>query len=175
LHRLSQKGALGNDLVGIGIDTANYELARGRRAFGVRASYINSGSNYEEHSETETINLYLPQDSNLKEILRNLIVGDAEFGEHSTRYEEPVDGFVCGYGTIFTRTLATAKTNSQGYADMVLNEKMIGRQRFLVKGSCDRIADTPSSSRQYLLRFNGNNYVIPEQGLQFVTPKKAQQ
>ncbi len=176
LHRLTQKSALGSNPGAIAIDTANYELARGVRAFGVRTSYATASSDtLYEHRATETINLYLPQGNSLKEILHNLIVNDAEIGEYGIRYEEPAEGFVCGYGTIVTRTLATAKTNSHGYADLVLNERKIDRQQFLAKGSCDRVEDTLSSSRQYLLRFDGNNYVIPAQELHFAASEKAQQ
>jgi hypothetical protein len=171
VSRLAQTGILSNSLTGIAIDTADYAVATGARAFGVRASYLDSGeqSGFDpgERRTTDTLNLYLPAGDALKVIMRDLILNETRVIEYNSTWEEAADGALCAAETLITRTLVISGATSRDYFDILLKEKAIGRARSLVKDSCDAIADTPVPSRTYPLRFDGDRYLIPGKELQY--------
>jgi hypothetical protein len=137
-------------LVGIHLDTARNVLAPGVLAFGVRA---NRHGRYAE--DVQDINLYAIQEKQLKQILGNL-----EMHESIVAVSAEMNGHGCQSSDV-TRTLAIAKTSSHGYADLIVQEKKSTR----TDGSKDDCSDakTSTSSRQYVLHFDGSNYVLPDE------------
>jgi len=156
LQHLSQKGALSSDSIAlsrISIDTANYTLAPNARAFGVRADRSN---NLRENSfGFETINLYLIRENHLRQVLDKLVMSEDQ--PHSE----------CGSddASHVTRTLAVAKTITHGLADLILMEKRIDVEEKMENEDGNEVCVTTReipSSKRYLLKFNGETYVIPK-------------
>jgi hypothetical protein len=153
LQSLFRKDALITDtmqLLNIGLDTARYVLAPGVIAFGVRA-YRRAPFD----DEMEDLNLYVIQENKLKPILDNLMMHELYTGRDSDTGEHDCSS------TDSSRTLAIAKTNTHGYADLMVQEKKSVRD----VGSKDDCSDakTFTSSRRYVLHFDGSSYVLPDE------------
>jgi len=155
-HRLFQKGAVSSEairFIGIDIDTARYQLAPTTIAFGIRA-------NFGGPADVETLSLYVIQQNKLKPILSKLIML-ANYGE---------DHVECPSWSRATRTLAIAKTVSNGYADLILQEKKV--EQDMVDDDTNEISpgctvEETKSSQRYTLRFDGNTYIVPIKELQY--------
>jgi len=153
LQNLFRKDALVTDamiLLNIRLDTARYILAPGVIAFGVRA-YRRAPFD----DEMQDMNLYVIQENKLKPILNNLMMYELYTGRAADSREHDCSS------TDSSRTLAIAKTSTQGYADLIVQEKKSVRGA----GSKDDCSDakTRTSSRQYILHFDGSSYVLPTQ------------
>lgn len=146
-HHLFQKGVLSSDAIyfsGINIDTARYQLAPGVTAFGLR---FNGGG----PAEVQTIRLYAIQQKKLKQILSKLSMVEY-FSEAQVE---------CPYLSNVRRTLAVSGTTSHGYADLILQEKMIVEEPVTTKNDCT--VEKWQSSHRYKLRFDGDTYVVPQE------------
>jgi hypothetical protein len=135
LQRLFQKGALVSDAIALKtltIDTGRYVLAPNVLAFGVRAMSGNP------HVDLETLHLYTIRNIELKSVLAGLVTYSL-FGE-----PQGLDGLSRSSET--KRTLSVAKTSNQGLANLVVQEKE---------------NDATKSSRRYVLRFDGQQYLLP--------------
>jgi hypothetical protein len=146
-HHLFQKGVLSSDAIsfsGIDIDTARYQLAPGVIAFGLR---FNRGG----PAEVQTIRLYVIQQKKLKQILSKLSM--VEYFS-----EAQVD---CPHSSNVRRTLAVAGTANHGYADLVLQEKMIVGDPVRTKSDCT--VKKWQNSHRYILHFDGDTYVVPQE------------
>lgn len=153
LQRLFKKGALISDaitLTGIELDTARYVLAPGVIAFGVRAD---RHGKYDQ--DIQDINLYAIQENKLQQILSNL-----QMRENIVSVNSESNAHDCP-STRISRTLAIAQTSSHGYSDLIVQEKKSVRG----EGSKDDCADakTSTSSRRYVLHFDGSSYVLPKE------------
>lgn len=143
LQRYSQENAFTSDamhLDGISLDTANYALKPGERAFGIRASYSHMGC---AGSETESLSLFEPSDQGLKPVLSDL---DMEINSSMCQS--------CEYSNT-KRTIALADTSSNGYRDLILSEKRAD----VAEGECNK--KEVRSSRKYILHFDGAKYPLP--------------
>ncbi len=88
-------------------DTANYALAPGRRAFGVRLVGQHLGCGAEER---DVLHLLEPDGAALREVLA------LETLDHLAYCD-------CGEGHDVVRTIALAATRTQGHADLVVRER----------------------------------------------------
>jgi len=151
IQHLLQLGALPADstrLESLTVDTARYTVAPNVRAFGAKADFAHNGGT---NLHFQTINLYVAAGSTLKQVLGNLILVE----EHNDRVDD------CNSSSSEAkRTLAIANTDSNGYADLILREKVIHRESKMVKGKC--VENETPSSRQYVLQFDGNVYAVPK-------------
>jgi hypothetical protein len=113
LQHLSQKKEITSDAMnfeGVTFDTANYQLATGVRAFGVRISHLHRGG---IEMASESLSLYVVQKNKLKPVLDGLTMSSSVW---------TMGG--CMDDTRSTqRTLAIGNTSHQGYADLLLAAK----------------------------------------------------
>lgn len=153
LQSLFQKDALVTDamlLLNIRLDTARYVLAPGVVAFGVRA-YRSAPSD----DQMQDISLYVIQENKLKPVLDNLMAYELYVGSDPDTREHNCSS------TDSSRTLAIAKTSTHGYADLIVQEKKSVRGAG-AKDDCSD-AKTSTSSRRYVLHFDGSSYVLPDE------------
>jgi len=125
----------------IELDTADYALAPGRRAFGVRVRGRHMGCGAED---TATLRLLEPDGASL----RNLLV---------LQTEAHVANCDCGSSRDVTRTLAIAQSATQGHADLVVHE----RRDETPDGSIDPRHCHPKArraERTLTLHFDGMRY-----------------
>jgi hypothetical protein len=151
LQHLAQQDAISSDAMrfdGISLDTANYALASGVRAFGVRTMHSHIGGT---SSSDETLSLYVPDGKTLKPVLldmtMNLLVSDR--------------GGECNEARGTARTLAVGGPGKRGWADLVVKEKSSDQQVKMIGNGC--VESMSRSSRQYLLQFDGIRYVAPKE------------
>ena len=128
----------------IDLDTADYTLAPGRRAFGVRVFGRHLGFVAED---TTTLLLLEPEGAALRKVLTLQTLSHL-----ATRD--------CGEGRDLTRTIAIATTATQGHADLVVHE----RRADTPDGSAHPSDCHPKvrrSERTTTLRFDGTAYPTP--------------
>ncbi|MES2297078.1 MAG: hypothetical protein V4582_08545 [Pseudomonadota bacterium] len=126
-------------LAGLSIDTANYAIKSGVRAFGVRAFISRETCAYYENESLELFEVRGAQ-------LRNV------FSDTEVRWKM----FTCtgGGGAAITHTLAIAASSSHGYQDLRVSELQEQTSATCAFLPC---ADT-AVRRTHLLRFDGNAY-----------------
>lgn len=151
LNRLLQEGALTSDAVqlsGIAIDTANYAVAPGARAFGVRVHYDHPKRYYPHQNEVLT--LYLARGATLAPILTDFetINSGGEVGDCE------------GVLTDIRRSLAIARTATRGLADLLVTAKTFVVTRRDVGGECTE-RQGPTTTARHTLRYNGSAYLPP--------------
>jgi hypothetical protein len=124
------------------LDTADWALAPGRRAFGVRLLGQHRGCGAED---TATLHLLEPEGARLREVLR------LQTGHHVANCD-------CGPGLDLARTLAVGTTTTHGHADLLVHEK-----RDVTPDGMAHPADCHPRVRhaesRTTLRFDGQRYV----------------
>ncbi len=152
LQHVLRKGAITSDAMrfdGIGLDTANYALARGVRAFGVRTSHSHIGGT---SSSDGTLSLYVPDGNELKPVLLDLPM-DSSVSDR---------GGECNEARETARTLVMDSASSHGYAHLVVIEKRSNQEiKTLKEGGC--VETVSRSSHRYVLQFDGTKYVAPKE------------
>ncbi|AZE55297.1 ABC-type multidrug transport system, ATPase-permease component [Pseudomonas synxantha] len=136
------------------LDTARYQLAPGIRAFGVRVSY--DGSSRVNPYSSETLSLYLHDDSQLRQIMSSLEVSFSG-GEW--------DGMCAGDFNQTERTLAVGKSVPAGFAGLRITEKSSARHSAVKGDGCEETQGN-SSTETFVLNYDGSRYVVPK-GLSF--------
>ena len=151
LQHVTQKGAIASDAMhfdGIWLDTANYELAHGVRAFGVRTRHSHMGGT---SSSDETLSLYVPRGNELKPVLLDLNM-NSSVGDR---------GGECNEARATVRTLAIGSASSHGYAHLVVAENNTNQEIKTLKDGCEETVS--QSSHRYVLQFDGTKYVAPKE------------
>lgn len=154
LNYLYQKGALIEDAIritGVEIDTGRYQLGEGLRAFGIRIGHEGSSA-VNPLNETE-LNLYVMHGKELRRVLTRLVVSSARGS---------LDAICTGTFSEISRTLINTKGESQGYADILVHEKITRRENRMRQGQCVELTQKPVS-RNYTLRYEGTAYPIPKE------------
>ncbi len=149
MQKLFTEDAYTSDAIafdGIGIDTANYALAPGHRAFGLRVATEHHGcAGY----EGDALELFDVQGSRIVQVM--------------TAVDMKADSGMCGDCGEYRRrvgTLAVGETRSHGYADLVVHEKTVeADDGKLVGGACRQ--PEKKSQRQVVLHFDGERYAVP--------------
>ncbi|MBN8750477.1 Uncharacterised protein [Xylophilus ampelinus] len=154
LARLFQPEALEEDVIriqDIRIDTGRYVLSPDARAFGLRVRYSSSSRTHPLSSET--LRLYVPQGSRLREVLGEVEV-EREGGEWDLR---------CNGRFEQLRTmLSVGKARSDGYADLSLARSLTqSRAQLQDDGECHERALTPHYSTE-VLHYDGERYRVPK-------------
>jgi hypothetical protein len=141
LHEDRIFDSLGVQFDHVEFDTANYALAPGRRAFGVRVLGRHLGFVAED---TATLLLLEPEGDALRHVL-------------TLKTQWHLATRDCGEGHDLTRTIAIAPTSTQGRADLVVHE----RREDTPDGSAHPDNCHPKvrrSERMTTLRFDGTRY-----------------
>jgi hypothetical protein len=141
---------------GVGIDTADYALAPGRRAFGIRAGHV-SHCYACDYGQTD-LRLYLLRGNKLDDILDTMM--DETRGEG--------DGSDCNdIPTVSTRTIKVAATKAHGLADLLLTttSAMDPDVGSVAVAACKDKSKIPTASVDTIkLSFNGRAYPVPADG-----------
>jgi hypothetical protein len=140
---------------GVGIDTADYALAPGRRAFGIRAGHV-SHCYACDYGQTD-LRLYLLRGNKLDDILDTMM--DETRGEG--------DGSDCNdIPTVSTRTIKVAATKAHGLADLLLTTtSAMDPDVGSVAAACKDKSKIPTASVDTIkLSFNGRAYPVPADG-----------
>ena len=151
LQQTGQPGLITSDAMrfnGIALDTANYTLAPGMRALGLRTRHSHIGVT---NASDETLRLYLPQGKRLKPILPELMTALA--------VHERGGGGDCTESNNMIRTIAPGKPGKQGYADLVVTEQSTRQEVKMRKKTCTQV--TSKANRRFTLPFDGAQYVLP--------------
>lgn len=151
LQHLVQQGAITSDAMhfdGIGLDTANYALASGVRAFGVRTMHSHIGGT---SSSDETLSLYVPDGKALKPVLLDLTMN----------LSVSAPGGECNEARETARTLAVGGIGKRGWADLVVIEKSKNQEVKMIGNDC--VESMSRSSRRHILQFDGIRYVGPKE------------
>lgn len=134
---------------GAGLDTANYALAPGVRAFGLRAHSHHQGC---AASEDEVLRLFEIRGG---ELVR--ATGEDLAMKRSTSWCDCQDD-----STEMTRTLAIAPTRSSGHADLVWQEKKRTEHAERDDKAPQGCRTTVKQAvRRVVLRFDGQSYAVP--------------
>ena len=149
LLRTTEKGALTSDAIAlqeIAVDGASYPLAKGVKAFGVRARRSN------RHAEIESLSLYAVRDGKIVRVLAPL---------HTTAdFWESHDDMEISWSSKTRGTLALAKSSSHGWNDLVFTERST-EQEFAAHEKPGAPKAAPSV-RKFRLRYDGQAYVVPK-------------
>ncbi|AUY32004.1 MULTISPECIES: hypothetical protein [Pseudomonas] len=153
-----QEAAIVSDAVqfsGLTLDTARYQLAPGLRAFGVRIRH--TGSSRVNPFSSETLSLYVNDGSQLRQIMRHLVVSESH-GEW--------DGVCAGEFGEIKRTLAMGKPGKDGFSKLRVTEISTGSQS-VPKGAddCQEI-ERATQTKRFSLNYDGGRYEVPK-GLRF--------
>jgi len=153
LHDLRLEGLMSDDAIrvsGVSFDTARYDVAPGRRAFGLRISREGS-SRANPFSET-SLRLFDIGAQRLDMVLDGLIV-DRSSGEWDTN--------CAGEFTERTVSLAMDAAQTQGLRDIVATESYESSRSAVQHGDCvEKTVD--KGKTPHTLKFDGQRYRIPE-------------
>lgn len=152
ISELYEKNAFPSDAIGLNavkFDFAPYVLVPGQRAFGIRARFSNQST--VSSWEHEQLNLYMVQGAVLNRILGGLVTSKKLYEKINDCDESFTD---------VSRRLIVASAVTYGKADLIVKERAVNEKSNLINEKC-RWKKT-IKSKSYLLRFNGQIYVIPE-------------
>ena len=148
--RLDQKSELYSDanyLREVTIDTARYALAKGVRAFGVRASNFHGGG---VQFEGATLALYVLSNNAIKPVMGRIVMrrsnGNQEFRD-------------CYRVDAVARTLKVGASSTFGHANLILMERSEATDVTESGGQCKE--ERSARTGRYLLRFDGQRYRAP--------------
>lgn len=151
LQHMAQPGAITSDAMhfdGIALDTANYTLAPGQRAFGLRTQHSHMGGT---SAHEESLRLYMPQGKALSPVL-------PEMNTSFSAYEGGSGGD-CNETRDTKRSVAIGKPGKHGFADLVVTEQRTEQEVKTNQKDCTEV--THKSTRRFVLPFDGGQYVIP--------------
>lgn len=153
LHDLQLAGLMSDDAVrlsNVSFDTARYDVAPGRRAFGLRISREGS-SRANPYSET-SLRLFDIGAQRLDMLLDGLIV-DGSGGEWDTN--------CAGEFTERSVSLAMGEAQTQGLRDLVATESYESSRSAVQHGDCvEKTLDKGKTT--HTLKFDGRRYQIPK-------------
>ena len=104
------------------------------------------------HVDLETLSLYVTRNNELESVVTGLVTYSL-FGE-----PQGPDG--CARSSETKRTLAVASAASNGFANLVVQQKVIEQEQKAVNNTCE--SDETQSTQSYVLRFDGTEYLIPK-------------
>jgi hypothetical protein len=150
LQHIAQPGAVTSDAMrfeGIAFDTANYALAPGRRAFGLRTKHNHNGATSIYY---ETLYLYLPQGKSLKPVLNGLFTSQSSSSNA---------GGDCYEARHSARSIAIGKNRNNGLTDLVVTDRSSEQEVKTTRNGC--VEKVNKSTSQQVLVFDGEAYMVP--------------
>ena len=152
-HDIRLQGLMSDDavrLTSVSFDTARYDLAPGRRAFGLRISRV--GASRANPFDETSLRLFDIGPKGLAMVLDGLSVARSN-GEWDTN--------CAGRFTSRAVTLSMADTVTQGYRDIATSESRESSRAAVVRGDCEeKVVDKGKTPRT--LKFDGQRYRIPQ-------------
>ncbi|RFB88565.1 hypothetical protein B5K11_24065 [Rhizobium leguminosarum bv. trifolii] len=152
-QRLRLDGLMSDDAVrvrSVAFDTARYQLAPGRTAFGLRVS-LEGSSRANPFGET-TLWLFSIESDALKPVLDNIVVGESH-GEWDTA--------CAGEFSETTRTLSMVASAKSAVADIVVTEKTTTSVN-TVGTDNDCNSEDKTTAAKHQLRYDGSGYSVPK-------------
>ncbi len=134
---------------GVKIDAANYRIGKSTLAFGIRVALRNSSSAAEFNQEF--MNLYVMRGTEIKKILSGM---EMEFSNVEG------DGQCNFHGSDHNTVITLAKSETNGYLDLIANRKIKYFRSSEAGTNCKTIKGKIQSER-YVLKFDGLTYRIP--------------
>ncbi|NTE56242.1 hypothetical protein G6M78_14290 [Agrobacterium tumefaciens] len=152
-QRLRVKGIMNDDAIiirGMTFDTARYQLAPGKTAFGIRIE--TEGSSRANPFGDTTLRLYTIDGEHLRSVLDNIVVRE-NVGEWDTT--------CAGNFQTTTRTLTMARRTHGGAADIVVTEtEAPSIFKVMPDGQCESF-DEKKQIRKIQVTYDGKVYVVP--------------
>ncbi|TCW85203.1 hypothetical protein C5O80_08250 [Burkholderia sp. SRS-46] len=153
-QRLRLPGRMADDAVrilSVTFDTARYQVAAGRTAFGLRLG--KAGSSRPNPFDETDLWLYTLDGDRIKPVLDGIVVAD-NGGEWDTQ--------CAGAFSRVRRTLAIDSAAHNGFADILVTEQTTSsRSTIGTNGQCLDKEDKPRRTT-YRLIFNGTRYDVPK-------------
>lgn len=152
-QRLQLPDLMSDDAVRIdslSFDTARYDVAQDRRAFGIRIER-EGASRANPFSET-SLRLFVVDGDALRMVLDGLVVNRSA-GEWDTS--------CAGQFNERAVSLAIGKGKNKGYLDLIANETHSASRAAVQQGDCTEKTVEDGKTR-HMLRFDGKRYRIPE-------------
>ncbi|WP_246413226.1 MULTISPECIES: hypothetical protein [Rhizobium] len=152
-QRLRLQGLMSDDAIhveSVAFDTARYQLAPGKTAFGLRVT-LEGSSRANPFGET-TLWLFSVDGDGLKPILDNIVVSE-NHGEWDTACAGEFDEI--------TRTLSIGSPAKGVFADIVVTEKTTTSVATVGKdGDCQ--SEDKTTIGKHRLRYDGSKYAVPK-------------
>ncbi len=152
-HDILLPGVMSDDAIritNVSFDTARYDLAPGRRAFGLRISHV--GASRANPFDETSLRLFDIGPKGLAMVLDGLIASRST-GEWDTNCAGRFNSRVV--------TLSVGDTATHGYRDLITSESYESSRAALQKGDCqEKVVDKGKIPRT--LKFDGQRYQIPE-------------
>jgi hypothetical protein len=150
--RFHESNALSSDadqVVGLSIDTARYQLTPGLRAFGVRVNYRRFS--HIDPADREDLYLFFAQGKSLSKVLNGLTMAE--------EYEEK-SGNCDGTASQSRSVISVLGSKNHGYFDLLVKSTTTERE-FNEKGEdcTDKVKSRRSTHK--VLRFDGTSYSHP--------------
>jgi hypothetical protein len=134
----------------ITIDTANYKIKENVVAFGVRTKRRNNSEAVP--LEGEFLNLYVLDQNKIKKIVNSMKT-------ESYQGEGVRD---CQFTTREKNTsISVSRNSTNGFSDLLASVKSIHTKLVQIGASCKKVSK-PSKTVNYILKFNGVTYELPE-------------
>lgn len=152
-QRLQLPDLMSDDAVRIdslAFDTARYDLADGRRAFGIRIE--REGASRANPFDETSLRLFVVEGDTLRMVLDGLSVNRSS-GEWDTS--------CAGEFNERAVSLAIGKAQSKGYRDLIASESYSSSRAAVQQGDCKETKVKDGKTR-HTLRFDGKRYRIPE-------------
>lgn len=141
----------GTGFDGIEIDTAKYSVSTGLRAFGIRADY-HTGTRL---ASNQTLSLFIVDGKEIREVLTDANMNIA----FHTNYPQ----CSANESREATRTLAIGTEKTNGFNNLLVTEVLVDSESEEDSaGECNQKVKK-REIRKYILRFDGNKYVVPEE------------
>ena len=134
---------------GISIDTAKYQLNNSTLAFGIRTSW--EGSSVPNPYNSESLNLYILQDSKLIKILSEMNVSEYS-GEWDTR---------CNGNFLSRERILMITPSASRFNDIVVKEHTESIRSTASADDCQQVTFR-QKPKQYKLAFVKNSYIVPD-------------
>lgn len=151
-QRMRLNGLMSDDAVhvqNVAFDTARYQFAPGKTAFGLRVS-LEGSSRANPFGET-TLWLFSIDSGELKPVLDNIVVGESH-GEWDTA--------CAGEFSEVTRTLSMVSSAKAAFADIIVTEKLTTSAN-TVGTDNDCHSEDKTTIVKHRLRFDGSGYGVP--------------
>jgi hypothetical protein len=149
LAHLHQERAIGSDAIrftGLDIDSANYRLAPGVRAFGVTVAH--RGSSRIAPFGSSELRLFVENDGVLRQVLERLLLAEGG-GEW--------DGRCQGRMGELRRTVAIGQPGAHGFADLVVGTRSRTTLKQARGNACRHVQRAPQIGR-VIWRYDGQQY-----------------
>lgn len=152
-RRDSMFRSAGSILDSVSIDTGLYNIARGMRAFGLRADYHTASG--PSPTAQQVLQLFAVDGSRIKRVLEKVIMktshSEVDQSPGQERCEESSEEMIS--------TISMSPKSTNGYFDMIVNQKLSEYKSKIRSGRCVEIKNNYRAA--IILKYDGNLYRVP--------------